>query len=93
MFVAGGSSFLLLGAFHKHSRLSVPVKGLAGSGIITLIELLTGLLTNRKYTVWDYRDAPFNYRGQICLPFSLLWIPVSLGAMALYRFMDHRLPF
>jgi hypothetical protein len=26
-----------------------------------------------------------NFLGQICLPFTLLWVPISLGAMVLYK--------
>ena len=83
MFAAGGICFLLLG---KIRSLPVPfaVKPLMGAGAITAVELGTGLLVNRGHHVWDYRKAPMNYRGQICLPFSLLWIPVSVLAMGLY---------
>ena len=92
MFFAGGSCFLLLGKLNEtRPRLPLPLRALAGAGIITSVELLTGLLTNRNYTVWDYRQLPLNFHGQICLPFSLLWIPVSLGAMGLYRLLDRRL--
>ena len=56
--------------------------------MITFLELLTGLIVNGDHTVWDYREALYNYRGQVCLGFSLLWIPVSLGAMALYRLLE-----
>jgi len=52
--------------------------------MITAVELGVGLLVNRDYRVWDYRGLPMNYRGQICLPFSLLWIPVSALGMALH---------
>lgn len=84
MFLAGGSCFLLLGALSRR-KMSLPAKGVAGSGIITAVELLTGLLFNRDHSVWDYRGMPLHFRGQICLPYTLLWAPVSLGAMALYR--------
>jgi hypothetical protein len=30
-------------------------------------------------------------RGQICLPFCLAWVPVSLGAMGLYSFLQRNL--
>ena len=82
MFLAGGTCFLLLG---KLSRCNwhPALKCLAGSGIITTVELLTGLLVNRDFTVWDYRGVPLNFMGQICLMYSLLWIPVSLGAFFL----------
>ena len=87
MFAAGGICFLLLGRLQR-TRMAPAVQCLLGAGIITAVELLTGLLVNRGYRVWDYRQMPLNFLGQICLPFSLLWIPVSLGAMALYRTLD-----
>ena len=52
------------------------------------VELAAGLLVNRSFRVWDYRQMPMNFLGQICLPFSLLWIPVSFGAMLLYRYLE-----
>ena len=89
MFLAGGSCFLLLGQLAKRTRLA-PVHALGGAGIITGVELLTGLAANRDYQIWDYRQLPFNYKGQICLCYSLLWVPLSLGAMSLYRYLDQR---
>ena len=85
MFAAGGVCFLLLGKI-RETKLPEPAKPLAGAGVITLVELVTGLLVNRDHHVWDYRALPGNYKGQICLPFSLLWIPTSWLGMKLYRF-------
>ena len=91
MFFAGGSSFLLLGKLNTvRPRLPMPLRGLVGGGIITMVELLIGLLVNRNYQVWDYRHLPLNYHGQICLPFFLLWIPLSLGAMGIYSLIEKR---
>ena len=87
MFAAGGISFLLLGKI-RESKLPSPVKPVTGAGMITLVELVTGLLVNRDYHVWDYRAIPGNYRGQICLPFSLIWIPVSMLGMGLYSLTE-----
>jgi uncharacterized membrane protein len=67
------------------------LRALAGAGIITTVEYAIGLLANRNYTVWDYRNVPMNYHGQICLPFFLLWIPVSLAALLLYDKLDRLL--
>ncbi len=83
MFAAGGVSFLLLGKIRETS-LPLWIKPVAGSAVITAVELGTGLLLNRQYQIWDYRAVPGNFKGQICLPFSLLWIPVSLLGMGLY---------
>ena len=92
MFCAGGLCFLLLGKLDRSQpRLTLPLRGLLGAVTITSVELLAGLAANQDYAVWDYRDLPMNFHGQVCLPFSLLWIPLSLGAMALYSFLDTRL--
>ena len=89
MFLAGGLCFLLLGRLNRvQPRLPLALRCLVGAGIITTVELAAGLLTNRDYSVWDYRQLPLNFHGQICLPYSLLWIPVSLGAMGLYRLAE-----
>ena len=83
MFVAGGLCFLLLGQLKK---LKLPLLGRAtlGAAGITAVELLTGLAVNQNHTVWDYRAMPLNFMGQICLTYSLLWVPVSLLGMKLY---------
>lgn len=86
MFLLGGFCFLLVGgALGRAPRIPLALRLILGAGIITALELATGLLVNRDYSVWDYREMPFQFLGQICLVFSLLWIPVSLLAMALYR--------
>ena len=83
MFGAGGLCFLLLGKL-RETNLPGLVKPVAGAGLITAVELFTGLLVNRDHHVWDYRTLPGNFKGQICLPFFLLWIPVSWLGMKLY---------
>ena len=90
MFLAGGASFLLLGQL-SNAKIRPVWKALLGAGVITGVELATGLLFNRNYQVWDYRKVPLSFMGQICLPFSLLWISVGMGAMGLYRTTDRLL--
>ena len=85
MFLAGGSCFVILGKMGRSLRsLDLPVRGMACAGIITAVELVVGSVFNRDFRVWDYRDLPMNFMGQICLPFSLLWAPLGLAAMELY---------
>ena len=90
MFAAGGISFLLLGKIRK-AKLPMPLKSVAGAAAITAVELATGLLVNRQYHVWDYRKVPGNFKGQICLPFSLLWIPISRLGMVLYGLAEKQI--
>jgi len=85
MFLAGGSAFYLLGKLHqaKH-HWPLLLQALAGSGVITAVELAAGLLFNRNYAVWDYRQCWLNYRGQICALFSIIWIFISILAFKLH---------
>ena len=87
MFGAGGLCFLLLGKLEK-LPLPIPARAAAGAGVITAVELGTGLLVNRDYRIWDYRTMPGNIAGQICPAFTALWAPLSLGAMTLYSWME-----
>lgn len=91
MFLLGGACFLLLGKLRR-LPLSWPSLTVLGAIAVTAGELATGLLVNRDYSVWDYRGLPANFLGQICLQFSLLWMPLSLFAMGLYSSVEKRLP-
>lgn len=57
---------------------------LAGAGVITSVELVLGLFLNclLGFDIWDYSTVPFNLMGQVCLPYSFLWVGLSLPAMA-----------
>ena len=89
MFALGGICFLLIGKLGQVRRpLPIPARMLVASLIITTLELGCGLLINQDWSVWDYRQMPLNFRGQICLPYTLLWIPVSLAAIVLYDRLD-----
>ena len=91
MFLAGGSCFLLLGKLNRTKpRLPLAARAVAGAGIITMVEYTAGLLFNRNYTVWDYRNVPMNVHGQVCLPFCLLWMPIGIFAMWLYDILDKK---
>ena len=88
MFFAGGTCFLLLGTLKKQPPW---LQAVMGAGIITAVELAAGLALNRQYGIWDYRSVPLNFMGQICLPYSLLWMPVGLAGSVLYRFLDRKM--
>ena len=88
MFLAGGTCFLLIGGLREQKLLPAVLLGTAS---VTAVELLTGLVVNRNYTVWDYRDQPGNFLGQICPLFVILWIPLTLAALYVSRWMDRLL--
>ncbi len=85
MFLLGGLCFLGIGAIDRRcKKLPFFAQLILCSALITGLELLTGLLVNRDYTVWDYRQR-HHFLGQICIEFSLLWIPVSFLGTLFYR--------
>lgn len=91
MFVAGGTCFLLIGQLsHVRPRMPLPLRAVAGAGIVTMVELCVGLLANRNFEVWDYRDQAGNFLGQICPLFTVLWVPVSLMALGLHELLSRR---
>ena len=85
MFAAGGLCTVLIGHLGEvEPKLPLPLRVLTGAGIITGVELATGLLVNRKYRIWDYRGMPGNFLGQICPQFCLLWVPIAWLATGFY---------
>ena len=90
MFLAGGICFLLLGRL-RQTGLPFLWRASLGALVITGVELAAGWIFNGDYSVWDYRGLPLNFQGQICLPFTLLWIPVSAMAMGLYGAVDKQI--
>ena len=71
---------------------AAPVEGGLSTGLAAqLAQLGMGLLVNRNYTVWDYRDRPWNLWGQICPLFTVLWIPIAFAAIFLYRVLNRQL--
>ena len=92
MFFAGGTCFLLIGQLNQvQPRLPLPLRAVTGAGIVTMVELGMGLLCNRNFEVWDYRERAGNFLGQICPAFTVLWIPVSLMALGLHMLLSRRM--
>lgn len=87
MFFLGGTCFALIGAINELIPWCMPLWKQAniGAAIITLLEFLTGCIVNLwlGWNIWDYSSVPLNLLGQICVPYILLWVPVSLGAIIL----------
>lgn len=94
MVIAGGICFsvIILLDNRLSGRISLFTLSLLGSAVITAIEFIFGVIFNLwlGMNVWDYSSAPFNLLGQVCLPFSLLWIAVSAAAILLNRFVLSR---
>lgn len=91
MVLAGGICFLIIVLLDNRFGGKIPLIPLAAicSAAITAVEFVFGVIFNLwlKMGVWDYSAVPFNILGQVCLPFSLIWIAVSTGAILLNRYV------
>lgn len=87
MAAAGGICLCLINRVCNHDMKfkPLPVKCFVGSGIITVVEFVIGMIVNvvLKLNVWDYSSMPLNVMGQICVPFSMLWCLLTIPAMGL----------
>ena len=56
---------------------------------ITAVELIFGFIFNiiLRLDVWDYSGLEFNFLGQICLLYSVLWFLLALALVPLCRFV------
>ena len=94
MALAGGVCFLCFSEIAK-ALCDKPLilKAALASLIVTAVELGFGLVVNKlfKRNVWDYSDKRFNFLGQICPLYSLLWIGLSALCLPLADYMNKML--
>lgn len=97
MFLLGGVCFSVvgkMGEFILKQRIAMRYRlaliMLSASCIITVLELITGIIVNKymDLLVWDYSSMQFNYMGQICLLYSLLWALLGLPCVFLYSIIN-----
>ena len=68
---------------------SVLLSFLVNAALCTAIDFTTGMVANQDYSLWDYRDMPFNFMGQVCLQNSLVYsIAATLIVWVVYPLMD-----
>ena len=81
MLLAGGTCFVFFAKIgEKFKNSSLLKRAIIGSAFVTAIELIFGIIFNiiLKKNVWDYSKLPFNFKGQICLLYSVFWVVLSL---------------
>ena len=61
--------------------IDIILQGVIGSIVITIFELIIGeisLRTELLPIMWNYSNVPLNFDGVVCVPFSLIWIGLSI---------------
>ncbi|MBR5773618.1 MAG: hypothetical protein IKY44_02080 [Clostridia bacterium] len=92
MGVVGGACFVCICRLaDRMHRCAMWKKCLAGTGAITAIEFVSGLIVNKKLGlgVWDYSSQPLNLLGQICLPYCTLWFLLCIPAFWLGEYINY----
>jgi uncharacterized membrane protein len=101
MYILGGICFICIGELNEfhNSNLSLISQMLISAIIITILELVTGLIVNKwlKLNVWDYSNLAYNLIGQISLVSTNAWFFLSLPAILLddwlrYHFFNEEKP-
>lgn len=87
MGLCGAITILLLDQINNKISWDVDIllQGVIGSLIITFFEFVIGelFLNGVLPVMWDYSNLFLNYKGIICLPFSLAWIGLSIVAVVI----------
>ena len=93
MFIVGGLCFLLLGGINNWLawRLGLVWQALIGAAVVTAVELVAGVVLNLGLgmRIWDYSRMWGNLLGQICLPFAIAWIPLSVAGIVLDDYLRY----
>jgi len=101
MFLLGGLCFVSVGLINNVFpwEMKIELQSIIGSVLITTLEFIVGVIVNihLKWNVWDYSDLPFNILGQVCLPFTMLWMILSFVIIILddkirYKFFNEKEP-
>lgn len=91
MFLLGGICFVLCGGLNEifPENISIWIQMFVCTLIITFLELIFGYILNirLKLGVWDYSRQPFNFKGQICLLFSVIWFLLGGAAIVVDDFL------
>ena len=95
MFIVGGVCFLIIGSINNYLPWSIGIlqQALIGAVAVTTLELISGIILNiwLGLGVWDYSHLPLNILGQICLPYSLLWVALSAVGILLDDYLRWKL--
>ena len=94
MFILGGLCFILIGSISEYyftSNRNILVQLTISCLFITVLELFFGLILNvwLRLDVWDYSNLNYNFMGQICLRYSILWHFLSLPAIVFYDYIRY----
>ena len=81
MIICGGLAMICCGGLNQiFPGMSILSQMVLSAVIITILEFVTGYIVNIIFDigVWSYSYLPYNFMGQVCLLYSILWCFMSL---------------
>ena len=77
----GTAALVLMASVSLIHEYNIFVKILCYFLITTCLELISGFNAQRFFNVrlWDYSDEPFQFKGHICLKFSIYWVILAFA--------------
>ena len=93
MGVVGGLCFSFIYKVNSvFKKGSLMLKCFIGSGVITVVEFISGVVINiiLKWNVWDYSSFRFNIKGQVCLLYSVLWFILCMPLSGVCGFLSKK---
>ncbi|MBR6336604.1 MAG: hypothetical protein IKR76_02630 [Ruminococcus sp.] len=93
MGLLGGVAMLFIHSLNDRRRrgMLIVTAMAAGAVFITCAEYIAGLILNLSLglAIWDYSSLSYNYRGQICIEYSLKWGIITLAGMFFDELLRH----
>lgn len=91
--ILGGVLFILIGGLNNWLpwEMSLLLQSLIGAVVATTFEFISGCVLNLQLGlgIWDYSHIPFNIMGQICVPFSAMWVLLAGIAIVLDDYLRY----
>ena len=91
MALLGGACTVMVWFLYDLFReVPLPLRALAGAGVVCLLEFITGVICNRflGLGVWDYTNRRFHILGQVCLLYAFFWYILVFLVFFAFRRLD-----
>jgi len=77
----GTGALMLMGAVSLLQESQLFTKALVYFAVTTGLELISGFIARYFFhaSLWDYANQRFNYKGHICLKFSVYWLLLAFA--------------
>lgn len=91
MFILAGCCALIMAWLNNIFSYDMPFKWQVLLAALACVcgEYITGIIANRDFKIWDYRNLPFTFAGgQLNLFFCLVWVALSAIGIPIMDYVE-----